>query len=76
MALTGLSLIRFCEQQLDGKELQVLLEGWIHWCKSNGSCTDQNLADVMNVYTNIQIAEQTDLRPWENCIAAFKEISK
>ena len=52
---SGLRLVNFLEQNLSGAELQVVVEGWVHWSRANapeGMPIDLEFATIMKDYTH------------------------
>ncbi len=52
---SGLRLVEFLEQNLSGGELQVIVEGWVHWSRANapeGMPIERELAAIMKDCTH------------------------
>lgn len=52
---SGLSLVNFLEQNLSGGELQVVIEGWVHWSRANapeGMPIEREFAAIQKDHTH------------------------
>lgn len=61
-ATVGLSLVNFLEQNLDDKELAVVIDGWLAWAGANippafEDVKDAAITDVLNNYTQKALKE-------------------
>jgi hypothetical protein len=82
-AISGLSCINFLEQNLDLKELSLVMDGWAAWAAANlpKDVKDEDrpklLTVAFNRYSDLcQQAGGRQLASWKNCVEGFKNREK